>query len=49
MADPPRYPGTGDDSGLGHDRESATSTRRWVSVLGIIIAIALVELGVDRR
>ena len=46
MADPPRYPDTSDDTGLGRDRGSATSTPRWVSVLGIIIAIALVLLFV---
>jgi hypothetical protein len=46
MADPPRYPDTGDDTGLGRDRGSATGTPRWVSVLGIIIAIALVLLVV---
>jgi len=42
MADPPRYPDTGD----GPDRGSATGTPRWVAVLGIIIAIALVLLFV---
>jgi len=46
MADPPRYPDTGDDTGVGPDGGSATSTPRWVSVLGIIIAIVLVLLFV---
>jgi hypothetical protein len=46
MADPPRYPDTGDDTGLGRDRGSASSRPRWVSVLGIVIAIALVLLFV---
>jgi len=46
MADPPPYPDTGDDTGVGPDRGSATSTPRWVSVLGIIIAIVLVLLFV---
>jgi hypothetical protein len=43
MADPPRYPDTGDDPG---DRGAATPTSRWVWALGIIIAIALVVLFV---
>jgi hypothetical protein len=43
MADPPPYPDTGDDTG---ERGSATGTPRWVFVLGIIIAIALVLLFV---
>jgi hypothetical protein len=44
MADPPSYPDTGDDTGVGSDRGSATSTPRWVPVLGIAIAIVLVLL-----
>jgi hypothetical protein len=44
MADPPSYPDTGDDTGVGPDLGSATSTRRWVPVLGIVIAIVLVVL-----
>jgi hypothetical protein len=43
VADPPRYPDTGDDPGVGLGRGSTTSTRRWVKVAGII-AIALVLL-----
>lgn len=46
MADPPRYPDAGDDTELGRDRGSSTGTPRWVSVLGLIIAIALVLLFV---
>lgn len=35
-----------DDSNAGPDRGSASGTPRWVSVLGIIIAIVLVVLVV---
>jgi hypothetical protein len=41
MADPPPYPDT-DDTGVRSERASVTSTRRWVPVLGIVIAIVLV-------
>jgi hypothetical protein len=44
MADPPSYPDTGDDTGVGRDRGSASGTPRWVLVLGIVIAIVLVLL-----
>jgi hypothetical protein len=43
MADPPPYPETGDEGG---DRGSTGSTSRWVIVLGIMIAIALIALFV---
>ena len=44
MADPPPYPDdTGDESG---DGGSVRSRPRWVTVLGIIIAIALILLFV---
>jgi hypothetical protein len=43
LADPPPNPDTGDDT---RDRGSATSTPRWVSVLGITIAIVLALLFV---
>jgi hypothetical protein len=43
MADPPPYPDS-DDTGMRPDRESATSPRRWVPVLGILSAIVLVLL-----
>ena len=46
MAEPPRYPDTGEDSDLGRDRGLATGRPRWVAVLGIVIAIALVLLFV---
>jgi hypothetical protein len=44
MADPPSYPDSGDDTGVGPDRGSASSTPRGVPVLGIVIAIVLVLL-----
>jgi hypothetical protein len=43
MADPPRYPDTGDGP---EERGSASGRPRWVFVLGIFIAIALVLLFV---
>jgi hypothetical protein len=46
MADPPRSPETEDDAGRGRDRQAAGGTPRWVFVLGIIIAIALLGLVV---
>ena len=44
MADPPRSPETEEDTGVGSDRGAASGTPRWVFVLGIIIAIALVMM-----
>jgi hypothetical protein len=44
MADPPRYPDTGEDTGVGSDHGAPTGKPRWVSVLGISIAIGLVLL-----
>jgi hypothetical protein len=44
MADPPPDSDTGDETGVGRDRGSATSTPRWLPVLGIVIAIVLVLL-----
>jgi hypothetical protein len=46
MADPPPYPDTGDDTGVGRERGSASGRPRWVAVLGILIAIVLVLLFV---
>jgi hypothetical protein len=42
MDDPPRNPEIEEDT----DRRAATSTPRWVFVLGIVIAVALVVLMV---
>jgi hypothetical protein len=44
MADPTRLPETEGNVGGAPDRGAASSTRRWVSVVAIIIAIALVAL-----
>jgi hypothetical protein len=41
MADPPPYPNTGDDTGVGPDRESTTGTPRWVKVFGIIALVVI--------
>jgi hypothetical protein len=41
MADPPRYPNTDNDTGVGPERGSATGTPRWVKVLGIIVAVLI--------
>ena len=43
MADSPPHPDTGNDTGVGPDRESTTGTPRWVKVFGII-ALGLVVL-----
>jgi hypothetical protein len=40
MADPPRYPDSKGDTGVGPDRESTTRTPRWVWVVGSIIIVA---------
>jgi hypothetical protein len=45
MADPPRYPDSGDDAGVGPDRGPKPGTPRWVKVFGII-AIVVVLLVV---
>jgi hypothetical protein len=43
-ADPDRSRDTGDETGRGPGRGSATGAPRWVSVLGIVIAVGLVVL-----
>jgi hypothetical protein len=40
MADPPRYPDSEGDTGVGPDRESTTGIPRWVWVVGSIIIVA---------
>jgi hypothetical protein len=42
MAGPPRYPDTGDDSGVAPDGGSTARRSRWVMVLLWIIGIVLV-------
>src|SRR5437762_2765187 len=49
MADPPHSPKTEDDAGRAPHRGAARSTSRWVFVLGIIIAIALIGVMVFLR
>jgi hypothetical protein len=44
MTDPPRSPETEDEAGRGPDRGEAKTIARWVFLLGIIIAIALLGL-----
>jgi hypothetical protein len=44
MADPHPDPDSGDNTGVGLSRGSATRTPRWVPVLGIVITIGLVLL-----
>jgi len=39
MADPPRSPDTGGDTGVGPDRGEGMP--RWVKVLGIIVAVVV--------
>jgi hypothetical protein len=45
-ADPPPYGGTGADTHASPDGGPASGTPRWVTVLGIVIAIVLVLLFV---
>ena len=41
MADPPPSPNTGDDAGVGPDRESSVGLPRWVKVVGIVVALLI--------
>ncbi|MFI9585927.1 hypothetical protein ACIHCQ_29730 [Streptomyces sp. NPDC052236] len=45
MADPPRYPGTGDDTGVGTDRGSPPTAPprapRWVKVSAIVVGVLI--------
>jgi hypothetical protein len=43
-ADPDRSQETGDKAALKPGERSATGTRRWVPVLGIVVAVGLVML-----
>ena len=45
MADPSRYPGPADDTGVGSDRRSNTGPPRWVKAF-VIVAVVLVLLFV---
>jgi hypothetical protein len=44
MGDPPRSSQTNDQLGRGVDHGPANRTPRWVIVLGIVVAIALLVL-----
>jgi hypothetical protein len=46
MADPSPSPETGDDTGRGAHEGASNRTPRWVVVVGIVIAIALLGLVV---
>jgi hypothetical protein len=46
MADPPRYPDTDDDTGVGPDRGPSTGKPRWVKVAIIVVVLVLVLLVV---
>ena len=46
MADPAPYPDTGDDTGVGPDCGSTTSTPRWVKVSGIIAIVLVLLFGI---
>ena len=46
MADPPPYPDTGDDAGVGPAHGSTTGTPRWVKVLGTFAIVLVVLAGV---
>ncbi len=46
MADPSRSPGTGDDARRGPGRAAPRSRPRWVVILVVAVAIALVGLMV---
>jgi hypothetical protein len=41
MADRPRFPDNGDDTGVGADHGSSTGTPRWVKVFGTIVAVVV--------
>jgi hypothetical protein len=45
MTDPPRYPDTGDDTGVGSDRGSSTGKPRWVKVAIVVVVLVLVLLA----
>jgi hypothetical protein len=44
MGDPTREHDTGDDLGVGTDRDSPNGTPRWVKMFGLIAALLLVLL-----
>jgi len=46
MADPPRYPDAGDDTGVRPDHGSTTSTPRWVKIFGITALVLVLLVGI---
>ncbi len=47
MAHPPPYPDAGDDAGMNPYRRRATGgTPRWVSAVGVAVAVGLIVLVV---
>lgn len=42
MTDPPPYPDTSDETGARSGHGSATSTPRWVRVVGIVVFVLFV-------
>jgi hypothetical protein len=44
VGDPTRDPDTGDDIGVGTERESTNGTPRWVKVSGLVAVLLLVFL-----
>jgi hypothetical protein len=44
MADPSHSPDTGGDAVPGPDHEPTSGTTRWVVVVGIVIAVAVLGL-----
>ena len=46
MADQSPYPDTGDDTGVGPDRESTIGTPRWVKVFGIIAPVVVLLVAI---
>ena len=45
MADPPRNSDTGDDTGVGPDREPTTGIPRWVWVSGIVVVLVVLAVA----
>ncbi len=46
MADPPRYPDTGDDTGVRPTADRPPSTPRWVKVFGIIVIVLVLLFAI---
>ena len=46
MADPPRYPDTGDDAGVRPTEDQPPRAPRWVKLTGIIVIVLVLLLVV---